>query len=106
PCINNPDIQEYLVSLFSDLAANYDLDFIQTCLVLFGPGHVHSGSKLPQHSWQRLVGVAAGGCFCDACKAKAEGEGLNWSAIVEETAHLARIAGKIGHEAEHERLLL
>jgi hypothetical protein len=106
PCLNSPDVQDYLIALFSDLAFNYDIDFVQTCLVLFGPGYTSSSDGLPLDAWQRLAGVAMGGCFCDACKAKAEAEGLDWSAMVGEAAHLARIAGRISHEQEHERMLL
>ena len=29
-CPNNPEVREYVVALFGDLAANYDLDYIQT----------------------------------------------------------------------------
>lgn len=107
PCLNNPDVQDYVVALFSDLAVNYDIDFVQTCLVLFGPGFVAAeGAPLANRAWQRLLGVAYGGCFCDSCKAKAEAEGLDWGATVRETQHLAKVAGKIGLDAEHERALL
>lgn len=106
PCLNNPDVQEYIEALFTDVVANYDVDFIQTCLVLFGPGHLHTGHGLPPNAWQRLAGVAAGGCYCDHCKAKAQAEGLDWDKVLEEGGHLAKVALKIGHEEEHERQLL
>ena len=32
-CHNSPAFQEYAVGLYSDLSANYDLDYIQTCLI-------------------------------------------------------------------------
>ena len=32
-CLNSPAFQEYALGLYSDLAANYDLDYIQTCLI-------------------------------------------------------------------------
>ena len=34
-CANNPIVREYVIALFGDLAANYDLDYIQTCQYLF-----------------------------------------------------------------------
>jgi len=35
PCLNNPDIQAFLVAIYTDLARNYDLDYVQTCMVNF-----------------------------------------------------------------------
>lgn len=106
PCINNPDVQDYLFGLFSDIAVNYDVDYVQTCMVLFGTGPSNSATPLPLRAWQRLLGVAAGGCFCDACRAKAEREGLDWGAIVKEVSHLARVSGRLDLAEEHERALL
>ena len=34
-CPNNPVARDYLIALFTDLVKNYDLDFVQTCLVPF-----------------------------------------------------------------------
>ncbi|GAB3429593.1 hypothetical protein [Flindersiella endophytica] len=107
PCLNHPDVQEYIVGLFTDLAVNYDVDYVQTCLVLFGAGRdggrMHSAG--PQ-AWHELLGVSTGGCFCDACKAKAEREGLDWNGMVAEVGHLARLSTHDGLEALHERQLL
>ena len=34
-CPNSPEVREYVIALFGDLAANYDLDYIQTCQLTF-----------------------------------------------------------------------
>jgi hypothetical protein len=49
-CPNNPDARQYNLNLFSELAARYDVDYLQTCTLPFMPG-----------------GSAKGGCFCDSC---------------------------------------
>lgn len=33
PCPNNPDVREYLLALYGDLVKNYDVDFVQTCML-------------------------------------------------------------------------
>lgn len=107
PCLNHPDVQEYLEGLFSDLATNHDVDFVQTCLVMFGAGRDDGGThSFGPTAWQQLLSVATGGCFCDACKGKAKAEGLDWEAMVGEVAHLARVSKRIGLEELHERQLL
>ncbi|MBD2753004.1 hypothetical protein [Spirosoma validum] len=62
PCTNNPDVREYLVTLYGDLAKHYDVDYIQTCMLLF------SRSDDP---------VKGGTCFCESCKHKANAMGFN-----------------------------
>lgn len=107
PCLNNPDVQEYLTGLFSDVATNYDVDYLQTCLVLFGSGRGDRGTHgFGPQAWQDLLSVATGGCFCDACRAKATAEGLDWDEMVHEVRHLARLATRDGLEELHERQLL
>ena len=49
-CPNNPDARQYALNLFGDLAANYDVDYLQTCQLPFMRG-----------------GVQNGGCFCASC---------------------------------------
>ena len=62
PCTNNPDVRQYLVALYGDLAKNYDVDYIQTCMLLF------SRSDDP---------VKGGTCFCESCKHKAKSMGFD-----------------------------
>lgn len=107
PCLNHPDVREYLVGLFTDLAANYDVDYVQTCLVMFGAGRDDGGThSFGPSDWQQLLSVATGGCFCSACESKANSEGLDWGAIVGEIGHLARVSKRLGLEELHERQLL
>jgi hypothetical protein len=63
-CPNNVDAQQYMLALFSDLAVNHDLDFLQTCLVPFMPG-----------------GVDVGGCFCPSCMKEAKAHGVDLERI-------------------------
>jgi hypothetical protein len=59
-CPNSPDARQYVLNLFSDLTANYDVDYLQTCTLPFTPG-----------------GPQKGGCFCDSCVRAAAGTGLD-----------------------------
>ena len=70
-CFNNPDVREYVAGLFSDLTANYDVDYVQTCLIPFDSGQSHS------HEARRMLGVTLGGCFCPWCKKAAGAVGVN-----------------------------
>jgi hypothetical protein len=105
PCLNNPAVREYLVGLFTDVASNYDVDFLQTCLVLFDAGGSFTsgtvGGKLGQE-WQRLMDVATGGCFCSACEARARKNDLDWDMLKQETLQIAKVAKADGLEALHE----
>jgi hypothetical protein len=67
PCINHPDVKEYLLALYSDLARNYDVDYIQTCMLLF----------------TRADSPAEGGsCFCSSCQAQARSMGYDMAAAI------------------------
>jgi len=66
-CPNNPEVREYVVALFGDLAANYDLDYIQTC----------------QHLFDRNNAINKGGtCFCRHCIAEANRIGFDLEAAI------------------------
>jgi len=66
-CPNNPDVREYIIALFGDLAANYDLDYIQTC----------------QHIFDRNNEIDNGGtCFCRHCIAEAKKTGFDLEAAI------------------------
>ena len=109
PCLNNPDIQEYLVALVTDLARNHDIDYIQTCLVMFSSGFSGNNtisSSAESAGWTSLLQTATGGCFCAACEAKAKGLGLDWNAMVSETRHIARMTRGTYLEEAHEGALL
>ena len=66
-CPNNPVVREFVVALFGDLAANYDLDYIQTC----------------QHLFDRNNAIDKGGtCFCRHCIAEARTIGIDLEAAI------------------------
>lgn len=67
PCTNNPDVRAYLVALYGDLAKNYDVDYVQTCMLLF------SRSDDP---------TKGGTCFCESCKHKAKAMGFDMEAAI------------------------
>lgn len=106
PCLNHPDVREYIVGLFTDLATNYDVDYLQTCLVMFGAGRGGGMHSSGPNDWRELLGVATGGCFCRACEDKAKSEGLDWAEMIAEIGHLARLSKQIGLAELHERQLL
>ena len=64
-CPNNPDVREYLLALFGDVAKNYNVDFIQTCMWLY------SGSD-PQKNT----------CFCQSCQHEAQVAGFDLAASI------------------------
>jgi len=68
-CLNSPDAREYALGLFSDLAANYDVDYIQTCMIPFYDGGVSPSRPLEM--------VARAGCFCDSCMTAAKSTGFD-----------------------------
>jgi hypothetical protein len=66
PCTNNPAVREYLLALYGDLAKNYNVDFIQTCMWLFFPGNPEKG----------------GSCFCESCQKEALASGFDLAAAI------------------------
>ncbi len=65
-CPNNPDVREYVIALFGDIAANYDVDYIQTCQLIFNNLDMDEG----------------GTCFCRHCVAAAKETGFNLEAAI------------------------
>lgn len=63
-CPNSPEPREYVIALFGDLAANYDLDYIQTCQHLFWKDDIDKG----------------GTCFCAHCIEAAKKTGFDLEA--------------------------
>jgi len=99
-CLNNLDVREYVVGLFSDLTTNYDVDYVQTCLVPFSSGRNHS------HPAKRLVGATLGGCFCASCRKAAKDAGLDLEALRKALLPLADSIARPGLEQAHEMALL
>lgn len=65
PCPNNPDIREYLLNLYGDLVKNYDVDFVQTCMLLFPDGYTRNTI-----------------CFCESCQKEAKAMGFDMTAAM------------------------
>lgn len=63
-CLNNPDARQYVLNLFTELTARYDVDYVQTCTIPFMPG-----------------GPEKGGCFCPACLKAARENGVDLARI-------------------------
>lgn len=61
PCPNHPGTIEYAVALASDAVANYQLDYVQSCIMSFDPAPPELG----------------GGCFCEHCQRVAPEFGLD-----------------------------
>jgi hypothetical protein len=112
PCLNNEHVQAYLLALMDDLTRNHDLDFVQTCLLLFDDGGSYigrgqRGGPRPSYpEWTRVLYTAAGGCFCAACEARATADGLDWEAIVREVKSLADVAHRVDPEQMHQHEML
>ena len=65
-CPHHPDIRKHLLGLFGDIAANYDLDYIQTCQYVFTASDIDKG----------------GCCFCTHCIAAAGRTGFDLKAAI------------------------
>jgi hypothetical protein len=91
-CLNSPDFREYAVGLFSDLADNYNLDYIQTCMIPFVLPTWFLVQNLPPDpiKWA-LEAPEKGGCFCSHCKASALKSGFN---LDEAQAELLKLANQ------------
>ena len=59
-CPNSPDARQYALNLLSELAARYDVDYVQTCTLPFMRG-----------------GADQGGCFCENCVIAARESGFD-----------------------------
>jgi hypothetical protein len=88
-CFNHPDVRAYGIALYVDLTANYDIDFVMTCVRGFNPGRQQPWTSGPSTEVHRLAGLTLGGCFCDHCRQAAERRGLNWTAMVDRIRWIA-----------------
>ena len=66
PCVNNPEVQEYLLALYADLSRNYDIDYIMTCMYVF------NGNGTARNST----------CICPYCQEKAKSKGFDLTAAI------------------------
>jgi hypothetical protein len=102
-CVNHPDTRAYARALYTELAARYDLDFIQTCFLGF-TGAPSYRAKIPEV--ERLIQLPRGACFCNHCKSAAESSGLGWAAIVDRLRWLADGHDRYNHKQAFELNLL
>ena len=90
-CLNSPDFQEFAIGLYTDLSANYELDYIQTCMIPFVLPTWYLVQNLPPDPIQwALVAPQKGGCFCTHCQSAAEESGFDLAGARSELMALAR----------------
>jgi hypothetical protein len=118
-CHNNPDIRAYLTGMFTDLVANYDIDYIVTAIlpmafarppVILGlggerhkPGTVAFGfwGSLPSDFREALLRTTLGGCFCEHCQKAATARGLDLRAIRRAMLPLANMVDHANEAEAH-----
>ncbi len=124
-CVNNPDARQYLIALFTDLVKNYDLDFVQTCLVPFAAGRLrvsvglgeeqHAPNTFGFETWgdagsptpaEKVMATSLGGCFCPSCESAAKADGLDLRAVRRAMLPLADMFDHPGPEQGHRLALL
>jgi len=66
PCVNHPEVREYLLALYGDLSRNYDIDYIMTCMYVF------NGNGITRNS----------SCICPYCQQKAKSMGFDLTAAI------------------------
>jgi len=100
-CQNNEKVRAYMRGIFYDTVKNHDVDFIQTCMMLFSHGtpveapwffDTWMETNDPANRLAALLGVARGGCFCDNCRKRASAMGYDWEQIVRDLTALDRLA--------------
>ncbi len=95
-CSNNEKVREYMRAIFYDTVKNHDIDFIQTCMMLFHIGrpveYPWFMEEDPANRLSPLLGAVRGGCFCEKCSAKAKEMGYDWDKMVEDLKDLAAVA--------------
>lgn len=113
-CHNHPESRAYVLGLFRDLAASYDLDYVQSCMLPFAcaklpvmtgsGGSDHAGNTFEYGFWGSLpedlrdasMATVLGGCFCPSCHAEAKKAGLDLAAI---RKSLLPVAESVDHPA-------
>jgi hypothetical protein len=67
-CPNQPDVREYAVAAFTEVIEKYDVDWVESAMVLMDEAVGGSPAR-------------GGGCFCAACKKAAPGFGIDLEKI-------------------------
>lgn len=101
-CCNNQDVREYMKALFYSSVKHHDVDFIQTCMMLFYEGKPVEQpwflkEKDPENRLGHLLGTLRGGCFCEHCGQKAKEMGYDWEKITKDLRELADTADAVLH---------
>lgn len=78
-CPNHEYVREYIKALFYDTVKNNDIDFIQSCLVMFYEGRALRNEHDSEIA--NVLGTLHGGCFCESCGDKAKQMGYDWDKI-------------------------
>jgi hypothetical protein len=119
-CPNNPDSRNYFIALFTDLVRNYDLDYVQTCLIPFTAGplkaqpapgglayQLGTGNLGPNSlPAERILQLSLGSCFCTHCADEAKRQGLDFAAIRKAMLPVATMLSEAGPEAAHRLAVL
>ncbi|TDF92577.1 hypothetical protein [Paenibacillus piri] len=93
-CPNHDHVREYIRGLFHSSVKTHDVDFIQSCLILFAEGGKmgwHNHAVADEKELHVLLNTVDGGCFCEACRAKAIAMGYDWERIVSDLRQLNQI---------------
>ena len=101
-CSNNPKVREYMRAIFYDSVKNHDVDFIQTCLMLFQDGRPipmpwFTQEAFPESLVGKILGTVNGGCFCEHCRAKAKTLGYDWEGMMKDVGYLYTVANATTH---------
>ncbi len=117
-CCNSPDARAYMVGLSTDLVKNYDIDYLQTCLIPFAAGRTRIAAGLGGGLtyWasglgglgvgvgtpvERILQTCLGGCFCASCEAAAKTRGLDLPAVRKALRPLADMLDHAGPAEIH-----
>ena len=108
-CSNHPDVREYMKAIFYDSVKNHDVDFIQTCMMVFYEGKAVTPpwflkEKDEQNRVGHLLGTLKGGCFCSHCRTKALSWGYDWDKITADMKELYKVCIAVTHGA-NERVM-
>jgi len=100
-CCNHEYVKEYMKGIFYDTVKNHDVDFIQTCMMLFATGEpIKAPWFMNDNSENKvgvLLGVLRGGCFCDHCREKAIAMGYDWDKIISDLKQLNNVINSVLH---------
>src|SRR5574340_1004149 len=103
-CPNKPDAFAYLTELFTDVVKNYDVDFIQTCLIPFSAGG--RGRARATNFRDLVLEAVLGSCACESCVSAAKADGLDLKAALRAMLPLANALSGRGELVDQHRLAL